>query len=230
MRVAALYDVHGNLPALESVLQEVDGLDVDAIVFGGDIASGPLPRETVELVRSLDAVCVRGNADVLASNAMSPEWDDARRWVEQQLDAEQIAWLAGLPFSWSDEDTLYVHANPVDTEEIVTERTPVERLAELLHGVEESRVVTGHVHMQFAREVDGIEWIGAGSVGMPYEDGPGAYWALVDDEVQFRRTEFDYERAAAAVKTSGHPMADELAAENVLRVPSREEALLFFLP
>lgn len=230
MRVAALCDVHGNVPALEAVLVDLDKLDVDAIVFGGDIASGPLPRETVELVQSLDAVCVRGNADVLASPAMNPEWDAARRWVEQQLDPEQIRWLADLPFSWSADEALYVHANPIDTEEVVTERTPEERVAEFVRGVEESRVVTGHIHIQFTREVGGIEWIGAGSVGMPYEDAPGAYWALIDDEVEFRRTEYDYERAATAIRASGHPMADEFADENVLQVPSREEALRFLSP
>jgi putative phosphoesterase len=228
VRVAALYDIHGNLPALEAALAEVEGLDVDAIVFGGDIASGPFPRETVELVRSLGAVCIRGNADVLSSQAMNPEWDAARRWVERQLDDEAVRWLANLPFSWSADDTLYVHANPVDVEEIVTERTPEEKVAKLLDGVEESRVVTGHVHIQFAREVGGIRWIGAGSVGMPYEDAPGAYWALLGDDVEFRRTEYDLERAARAIRQSRHPLGEELAAENVVKVPSSEEAREFF--
>jgi putative phosphoesterase len=229
VRVAALYDVHGNLPALEAVVAEVGRESVDAIVFGGDIASGPMPRETVDLVRSIEgAVFVRGNADRLDSPAMSPEWDAARRWVEQQLDEEQIAWLANLQFSAVLDDTLYVHANPQDDETVVTDLTTDERLTELLAGVEQSRVVAGHTHMQMDRTVASIRFVNAGSVGMPYEAKPGAYWAILGDDVEFRHTEYDLEAAAAAIRATGHPMAEETAAENVLVVPSREEALAVF--
>jgi putative phosphoesterase len=229
MRVAALYDVHGNLPALEAVLGDVDREHVDAIVFGGDIASGPMPRETVELVRSLDdAVFVRGNADRPDSPAMSPEWDSARRWVENQLDEEQLAWLANLDFSAVLDDTLYVHATPQDDETVVTELTTDDRLADLLSGVEQSRVVAGHTHMQLDRTVGAIRFVNAGSVGMPYEARPGAYWAILDQGVELRHTEYDLARAATAIRATGHPMAEETAAENVLVVPSREEALAAF--
>lgn len=227
MRIAALYDVHGNVHALEAVLEEVNA---DVVLFGGDLASGPFPRETVELARSVpNARFVLGNADVLSSPAMNPDWDAARRWVEAQLDGEQIEWLATLPFSWSADDTLYVHANPRDVEAPFHEWTPGEELAEWAEGMAESRLVTGHVHMQWERRAGDVLWICAGSVGMPYEDEPGAYWALLEpDRVTFRCTQFDRERAAAAVRSSGHPLADELAAENVLRVPSRAEARAAF--
>jgi putative phosphoesterase len=229
VRVAALYDVHGNLPALEAVLAQLEREDVDAIVFGGDIASGPLPRETVELVRALPNVrFVRGNADRLDSPALTPEWDAARRWVEQQLEDEQIQWLAQLPFSAVIDDTLYVHATPQDDETVITERTTDERLAEVLKGVEQRRVVVGHTHMQLERRVGDTLFVNAGSVGMPYEERPGAYWALLDEAVEFRRTEYDLEGAAELVRRSGHPLADELADENVLEVPSRAEALAAF--
>jgi putative phosphoesterase len=230
LRVAALYDVHGNLPALEAVLAEVERESVDAIVFGGDIASGPMPRETVELVRSLDALFVRGNADRLDSPAMSPEHDidTSRRWLESELDEEQISWLANLDFSIVIDDTLYVHATPQDDVTIITELTSDERLAELLDGVQQSRVVAGHTHMQLDRTVGSIRFVNPGSVGMPYEASPGAYWAILDDDVELRHTEYDRERAAAAVRATSYPHAEELAAENVLVVPSREEALAVF--
>jgi putative phosphoesterase len=229
MRVAALYDIHGNLPALEAVLGDVERENVDAIVFGGDIASGPMPLETVELVRSLDdAVFVRGNADRLDSPATSPEWDNVRRWVESELEDEQIAWLANLDFSAVVDDTLYVHATPQDDETIVTEVTTEERLAELLSGVEQSRVVAGHTHMQLDRTVGSIRFVNAGSVGMPYEAKPGAYWALLDQGVELRHTEYDLARAATAIRATTYPMAEETVAENVLVVPSREEALAAF--
>src|SRR5437588_6539142 len=178
MRVAALYDVHGNVHALEALLGEVEA---DRIVFGGDLASGPFPRETIELAQSLpDAVFVRGNADELASPAMDAASDDGRRWVEDQLSEEQIEWLATLPFAATFDDTLYVHANPVDVFEVVTQWTPDEELARYRPHIETRQIVIGHVHMQWQRELGGVRWICAGSVGMPYEEEPGAYWTLVE--------------------------------------------------
>jgi predicted phosphodiesterase len=229
LRVAALYDVHGNVHALQAVLAEAG--DADVVLFGGDLASGPFPGETVELARGLgNAEFVLGNADVMSS-PVPPEWEEARRWVERRLGDEQVAWLAGVPFSWSADDTLYVHANPVDYDEIVTERTSPERVRELLEAVEERRVVTGHIHIQYRRELDRTLWVGAGSVGMPYADRPGAYWAMVTpDAVEFRRTDYDLERAAAAIRDSGYPGADRFAAENVLACPTANEALAVFSP
>jgi len=230
VRVAALYDVHGNVHALEAVLAETD--DCDGVLFGGDLVSGPFPRETLDLARSVtNAEFILGNADVFSSPVARPEWDAARRWVQSQLDAQQLDRLEALPFSWTVDETLYVHANPVDVDAIVTERTPIERVRELVADVSEQRIVTGHVHIQFAREVDGLEWVGAGSVGMPYAQEPGAYWAVVTpDDIEFRRTEYDLEAAAAAIRASGYPGADELAAENVLTCPTPEQALAVFSP
>jgi diadenosine tetraphosphatase ApaH/serine/threonine PP2A family protein phosphatase len=227
LTVAALYDVHGNPHALEAVLAEVEA---DVVLFGGDLVSGPFPRETLELARSVEnSEFVLGNADLLTKYLPRPEWEESRQWVESQFDAADVQWLANLPFSWSADDTLYVHANPVDVDAIVTERTSDERVRELLRDVRESRVVTGHVHMQFERTVDDKRWIGVGSVGMPYAERPGAYWGLVTpDGVEFRRTDYDLERAAAAIRASGYPVAEELAAENILRCPTAEEALAAF--
>jgi putative phosphoesterase len=229
VRVAALYDVHGNLPALEAVVAEVEREQVDAIVVGGDIASGPpQPRETVELVRALpNARFVRGNADRLHD----PEFrgDPGLQWLLERLDEDQIEWLVTLPFSEVLDDTLYVHATPQDDESVITELTSDERLAELLAGVEQRRVVAGHTHMQLERRTGELLFVNAGSVGRPYEAEPGAYWALLDEDgVEFRRAGYDLERAADLVRRSGHPRAEEIAIENVLRVPSRAEALALF--
>jgi predicted phosphodiesterase len=212
MVVAALYDVHGNVHALEAVLADVG--EVDVVLFGGDIASGPFPRETLELVRSLpNAVSIRGNADeLLAVDGLPENAAAARRWVARQIGEDAVSWLAELPFSWSADDTLYVHANPVDVSQYVAPRTPDARVAELLAGVAERRVVTGHVHLQFERDVGGVRWIGAGSVGFPYVvDDPCAEWAVVDGgDVSLRRTRYDVARADAAIRASGYPRAGEV--------------------
>ena len=171
MQVAALYDVHGNLPALEAVLTEVDREHVDAIVFGGDIAAGPFPRETVDLVRSLDAVCIRGNADW-----RDGEWG-AHQWVWDQLNEEAAEWLKTLPEQAVLDGIFFCHATPRSDIEIVTPATADESLLEMLAGVEETLVVAGHTHMQQHRRVDRWRFVNPGSVGRPYEDAPGAYWA-----------------------------------------------------
>jgi putative phosphoesterase len=228
MRVAALYDIHGNLPALEAVLAEVEREGVDAIVVGGDIAAGPpQPQEVVELVRLLpNARCIRGNADRLDA----PEYrdDEGLGWLLEQLGPGQADWLASLPFSAVLDDTLYVHATPQDDETIVTELTTDERLAELVAGVEQRRVVAGHTHMQLERRVGDKLFVNAGSVGWPYEGKPGAYWAILDEVVELRRTDYDRERTAELIRGSGHPRAEEIAAENILESPTRAEALDVF--
>ena len=137
--------------------------------------------------------------------------------------------VIALPFSVVLDDTLFVHATPQDDETVVTELTTDERLAELLAGIEQRRVVAGHTHMQLERRVGDVVFVNAGSVGRPYEARPGAYWAFLDgEEVELRRSDYDLERAAELVRGSGHPQAEELAVENVLRVPSRAEALSVF--
>jgi len=228
MRVAALYDIHGNLPALEAVLAEVERERVDAIVVGGDIASGPpQPREVVELVRSLpNAHCIRGNADRLRDREHAGE--EGLEWLLSQLDEERIDWLEGLPFSVVLDDTLYVHSNPKDDTTMVTELTTDEKLAGLLEGVEQRRVVAGHTHMQLERRVGETLFVNAGSVGWPYEGTPGSYWAILDDGVELRHTDYDRERTAELVRASGHPRAEEIAAENILVSAPRAEALAVF--
>jgi predicted phosphodiesterase len=214
MRVAALYDVHGCRAALEAVLAEVDSEDVDAIVFGGDLFLGPQPAETAELVRSVDASFVRGNCD------RKP--DD---WTRSKLDEETLAWAQGWPLTVELDGVLYCHASPQDDmRPILTDASPSERFAQALDGIDARLVVAGHTHMQFRRGL----WVNAGAVGWPYEDDVAAFWALVSDEVEFRRTPYDVERTAREMLDSGWPDAETFVAENVRAAPSRAEATAHF--
>jgi predicted phosphodiesterase len=213
LRVAALYDVHGNVPALEAVLAEVERETVDAIVFGGDLFLGPFPAETAALVRSVDAHFVRGNCD------REPD-----EWTRSKLDDETIAWGQSWPLTVELDGVLYCHATPRSDEPILTDASPPERFEEALEGVEARLVVAGHTHMQFRRD----RWSNAGSVGMPYEDAVAAFWGLVSDQVEFRRTPFDVERAAADILASGWPSADSFVTENLRSAPSRAEATAYF--
>jgi putative phosphoesterase len=197
VRVAALYDVHGNLPALEAVLAELP--DDATIVVGGDVAAGPLPSETLERLRALgDRVrWLRGNADrELAPGEEGNGPPELIDWVRVRLSDEQLAFLYGLPSHQEFEvdgvgRILFVHATPRNDTEIFTAITPDERVAPALEGVDADVVVCGHTHVQFDRVVTGIRIVNAGSVGMAYEDEPGAYWALLGPTVEHRRTSFE---------------------------------------
>ena len=188
--IATLYDIHGNLAALEAVLAEVPP---DAtIVVGGDVcASGPQPSETLERLRALgDRVrWIRGNADrelMPGELGLAPaEFIDATR---EQLTEEQIAFLYANPPSVQIGRTLYVHASPRNDVDVFTERTPDERIAFLFEDIDADVIVCGHVHTQYERVVAGKRIVNSGSVGMPYEDDPGAYWRL---DLEPRRTQYD---------------------------------------
>jgi len=189
LSVAALYDVHGNLPALEAVLAEVP--DDAVIVLGGDVAAGPFPHETLERLRALgDRVhWLRGNGDrelQPGEEGLAPP--DVMAWLRERLSAEEIEFLHGLPPTIQLDRTLYVHATPRNDEDIFTERTPEERLAPLFAEVDADVVVCGHTHTQFERTIAGKRVVNAGSVGMSYEEEPGAYWLL---DLEPRRTPYE---------------------------------------
>jgi predicted phosphodiesterase len=214
MRVAALYDVHGCRAALEAVLAEVDAEDVDAILFGGDLFLGPQPAESAELVRSVEASFVRGNCD--------REPDD---WTRSKLDEETLAWSQSWPLTVELDGVLYCHASPQDDmRPILTVVSPPERFDEALEGVDARLVIAGHTHMQFRRG----RWANAGSVGWPAQDDVAAFWALVSDDVEFRRTAFDLDLAESEILASGWPEAESFVAENIRTPPSRAEAIEWF--
>jgi putative phosphoesterase len=208
MRVAALCDVHGNLPALEAVLAEVASLEVDRIVCGGDVVAGPFPAECLDRLRARDAIFVRGNADRESPRAPAGTWE----WVTSNLDDDAVEFLAGLPLTASLAGVLYCHGSPRDDDEILTKVSPDERFRAALAGVAEAVVVGGHTHVQFERVVDGVRFINAGSVGMPYEGKPGAFWALLDGrDVELRHTPYAVDAAVAAIRASSYPGADQIA-------------------
>src|SRR5918992_2511282 len=228
MRVAALYDVHGNLPALEAVLEEVVLEQPDAIVFGGDIVAGPMPRETLERVRGLGdkALCLRGNADRLALEYRSGERrsDDGvgDAWVGAQLTDDEAEFLEALPLTLTlDVDglgpTCFCHATPRDDEEVFTERDADEVVSEMLAGTEETTIVCGHTHMQVDRRVGRWRVINAGSVGLPY-DATGAHWALLGPDAELRRTEYDRKGAARLFREIvGSRSGESSVIDNLLR-------------
>jgi diadenosine tetraphosphatase ApaH/serine/threonine PP2A family protein phosphatase len=123
---------------------------------------------------------------------------------------------------------LVCHGSPRTDMEILTERTPTPRLREAVAEVEQEVVICGHTHMQFDRTAGGRRVVNPGSVGLPYEGRPGAYWAILGPDVAFKRTEYDVESAADLIRGSGYPNVEEFIAEYIVGSHDREEAMEFF--
>jgi predicted phosphodiesterase len=238
-RVAALYDIHGNLPALEAVLAEVDRSEVDLIVVGGDVVPGPMPRETLERLAGLRLPVryLRGNGEAavlaeIGGEHPGPVPERLRpilRWTAAELDPNLAARLAEWPPTVRVEDTaagdvLFCHATPASDTEIFTRLTPEDRILPRFQGLGVPLVVCGHTHAQFDRMVGDVRVVNAGSVGMPFGP-PGAYWLLLGAGLELRHTGYDLEAAAARIRRTGYPAAGEFADRNVLAPPSEAEML-----
>jgi putative phosphoesterase len=242
MRVAAIYDIHGNLPALEAVLGDIREAKVDHVVVGGDVLPGPMPRETLVRLLELDIPVqfIVGNGDRVVREQMAgkessevPEqFREVIRWNAHQLHPEDEQILAAWPKTVRVQvrglgEVLFCHATPRNDVEIFTRLTSEDRLAPVFGGVDVPVVVCGHTHMQFDRTVGKIRVVNAGSVGMPFQD-PGAYWLLLGPDVQLRHTSYDLANAAERIRATTYPQAEDFAARNVLQPPSEASILEMF--
>ena len=242
MRVAAIYDIHANLPALEAVLQDIRQAEVDHVVVGGDVLPGPMPRETLACLAGLDIPVqfIRGNGDrvVLAqmagteSSEVPEQFREIVRWGARQLHPEDEQLLASWPQTLRVDirglgEVLFCHATPRNDSEIFTRLTDEDRVLPMFEGVDAPVVVCGHTHMQFDRTIGKTRVVNAGSVGMPFQE-PGAYWLSLGPDVQLRRTSYDLAKAAERIRGTKYPQAEDFAARNVLRPPSEQEMLQAF--
>jgi predicted phosphodiesterase len=238
MRIAVLCDIHGNLPALQAVLAEVESSGVDLVVFGGDVAAGPMPVETIDVLAAYGgpARFVRGNADRLmveSFDGMSKKSEGPDSWPASMLSRQHRDFLS--KFEPSVEiavdglgPVVCCHAGlESDEVPIITPGTPEEVIVGALSSALGRLVIGGHTHMQFDRRVANGRMVNAGSVGKPYADKSGAYWALLGPEVEFRRTAYDFEAAAEAVRRTAIPQREEWAAD-IVQPPTAEEATTLF--
>lgn len=240
MRVAALYDIHGNLPALRAALEDATRHGVDRIVVGGDVFPGPLAEECLSflLTRPEPTCFLRGNGenDLLALRRgetlqLPPTVLESMQWQAERVDDATVARLEGWPETIGIDlelgRVLFCHATPTSDRDLVTVRTPEEHFEKLLAGVDADVVVSGHTHMVFDRSVGARRWINAGSVGMPFGEA-GAHWLLLDAAFEAQRTAYDAQQAALEIVSSSDPHAGSFAESSVLAVPSAEEMLELF--
>ena len=238
MRLAAIFDIHGNLPALEAVIHEIHNAAVDEIVVGGDVVPGPMPRETLDCLFGVELPVhfIKGNGEVavLAERAgtdpgVPEQFRAVVRWNAEQLlpDHERLIenWPHTLRLSVrGGGEVVFCHATPRSLSEIFTCATPEERLLPIFDAVSVPLVVCGHTHMQFDRTIGRTRVVNAGSVGMPFGE-PGAYWVLLDTDVTLRKTDYDLQAAASRIRASSYPQAADFASRNVLKPPSEREML-----
>jgi predicted phosphodiesterase len=235
-RVAALYDIHGNLPALEAVLEEVRDAGVDRIVIGGDVLPGPMPRECLTRLLDLDLPVqfIQGNGDreVMAPTGAVPEvYRESMHWNAAQLSPAEIQILASWPPTCRTSvaalgEVLFCHATPRNDTDCFTRQTPDEPLLPIFATLGVPLAVCGHTHMQFDRTIGRVRVVNAGSVGMPFGE-PRAYWLMLGPDVQLRRTWYDLEQAAERILATAYPKADEFA-RNVLHPPADADMLAMF--
>jgi predicted phosphodiesterase len=242
MRVAAIYDIHGNLPALEAVLEDIRNRWVDRVVVGGDVFPGPMGTESLHSLLSFDIPVdfIQGNGDreVLAiakgfePTGIPEQFRETMRWAAEQLQQEDREVLGSWPQMLNMQvdgigKVLFCHATPNSDTQIFTRLTTDERVQSLFSGVAASLVVCGHTHMQFDRVVGGIRIVNTGSVGMPFGN-PGAYWLLLGPDIELCRSTYELSVAAERIRATRYPQAEIFAVRNVLTPPSEEEMLQAF--
>lgn len=243
MLIAALYDIHGNVPALEAVLPQVRAAGPTLVVVGGDVLPGPMPVEALDMLRTLDLPvrCLRGNGDreTLAAvdglelTTVPPAYQPPVRWGAAQLAAHHVADLRTWPDTVEIEvpglgTVLFCHATPRNDTEIFTRLTPEDRVTPMFAGSPARFVVCGHTHMAFDRRIGERRVVNAGSVGMPFGQ-PGAHWLLLDaDGPRFIHTPYDLEAAAARIRATAYPDADVFAANYVVNPPGEATMLAAF--
>lgn len=249
MKFAALYDIHGNLPALQAVLEELQVIQPDVIVVGGDIISGPFPGQTLAKLMQVHTPIyyIQGNADRELVQAfdrrplsrrylpsLSAKGVEEIQWLAQQITQAERDFIAMQPKQLVFEiaklgSILFCHATPRNDEELFTPLTSPQQLDTIFAEITPDIVICGHTHLQFELVVGQHRILNAGSVGMPFAKEPGAYWLLLHPEgYEFRHTPFDGKAAAQAIRASGYPQAEDFIATNVFHLRSPEEMIAMF--
>ncbi len=238
MKIAALFDIDGNLPAFEAVMAEVRAAGVDRIVIGGDLLPGPMPRECLDLAKfsGIPTHFIIGNGDretVTAkrgqlSSTVPAFFHEAMYWNAAQLtDGDETtidAWPLTLRLNVDGiGDVLFCHATPRNDTEIFLKTTHAAKLMPIVDPLGVALVICGHTHMQFDRVVGRTRVINAGSVGMPFQEA-GAYWALLGPGVELRRTTYDLDAAALRIRATAYPQADQAASG--ITAPPPEQSML----
>jgi putative phosphoesterase len=215
MRIAVVSDVHGNLPALEAVLADLDQIHPDKVLYGGDLAlGGPHPVEVVERIRELGWASVLGNTDeALAEDPTTLEKRGmfvalAAARTREMLGPERVAWLAGLPLEVRADGIALVHSIPGDCWAVVGHDAPDGRLRETYGSLGAPIAAYGHIHHAYVRRLDELTIVNSGSVSLSLDGDVRASYVVIDDgRIEHRRVAYDLERVASDMVAIDYPNA-----------------------
>ncbi len=219
MRIAAIYDIHGNYQALEAVLNEIEKENVDKVIVGGDLAWGPQPKKVIDnlYAKKDDFIFIMGNSDrEIFEQFRNPQSignmvQELNQWCIEELTTEQLEWLGSFKFSHEEGNVLFVHGSPRSDTEAIRLDTPENKVYEMIKNENASVIVCGHTHIQFRRHILSKQVINAGSVGLQSR-AKGACWLLIhSDEYILRVTEYDFANAAKEILLDGAPYKEDFA-------------------
>jgi predicted phosphodiesterase len=203
MRVAVFSDVHGNLAALNAVLDDIAAQRPDHVICGGDLAfGGPDPEGSVARVRGLGIPCVRGNTDESVVDAT--ERDSTVGWARARLSTASLDFLAGLPFDHRVDDLVVFHATPWSVSDMIPKDAGVAQMRRVLGEARAAAVVYGHIHLGWIGRVpDAGLVVNTGSVGFPFDGDPRASYAVLERlqsgwSAELRRVDYDIDRSAGS--------------------------------
>ncbi|MEZ4572105.1 MAG: metallophosphoesterase family protein [Thermomicrobiales bacterium] len=239
MKLAFASDMHGNLPAFEAVLTEIEERgSFDAVIGGGDYAfNGIYPAECVRRIRALDWDCVRGNTDEWLVQAATdgeipvrdcppeqmhgPEMVERDKWAASQVEPDHVAWLAELPLDWSilgpsGQSLKFVHATPWSTHPPVGSDADESEKRKMLDEASVDVLLYGHIHDAYIEEIDGRTIACIGAVGLPFDGDPRPCFAIATDDgdgwtIEHVRVSYDNEAYARDVERSDLPGAEGVA-------------------
>jgi putative phosphoesterase len=223
VRILALYDIHGNSDALEAVLSDPRAASPDGVVIGGDVVPGAFAAAVLDRLAALSGpvLWVRGNGErevaaAVGAGAAPAEGDNAAQMAEfsaGDLGPDRAGSLGDLPLTVTVDGVLFCHASPRADDELLTRISSPQRWAQALAGVESGLVVAGHTHQQDDREVDGVRFVNAGSIGLPYEGDGDARWLWIEDGVpELRRTAYDAAGAGRRMREACAALGDSVNA------------------
>jgi predicted phosphodiesterase len=234
MNVLAVYDIHGNIDALEAVLADPGAAEADVVVVGGDAVPGPFARATLDRLEPLDARWVRGNGEREVAEAVGgpePDPDDmaavTAKLTAAELGPDASKALGELPLTLELDGVLYCHATPRADDDMVTRISSPERWTTVLSTTDAKLIVAGHTHQQDDRRVGDVRFVNAGSVGLPYEGDGAARWLWVADGApELRRTAYGH-RAAGERMRERWPDVRSIGGALLEPVPALEITRIF---
>lgn len=230
MKVAVIGDIHGNKYALDSVLNDIKKRNIDIIVCTGDLVGYmPFPKEVIQMIREHKILVIKGNHDeriaqlerVTDDKFAKMATEEVQKsasaiYVNRLLSDEEIGYLNALPeqltLKFESNKVLFVHGSPNSISEYMYDDS--ELLRKIGSTVDVQVIVSGHTHLPYHTEVDGIQYLNPGSIGKPKHGNKNSKYLILEitEEVRSQFIEVEYDVNAMVEAINANPyIADGIA-------------------